>query len=245
MTLSQFNAFADGDGNLVLQSDTGDTTVIVKDFYSSVLSQKTWFIADGTEAPQFLGVWVGSQGSQSSSTYSQQIAALREADAIKNGVSLNSIGEQGGTIADPSRTILPGSPNEQYQFNGVTTLNETVSGGVLDVASSENDQATYTYVSTPTTASFFTPTYATASSSGGTYFLPVNNSVIDLSGGANGQYNDYNGELISNVDDSAGNQIGIDLTLPAHTNVVQTGTRTTIVNISANTGVTHETQSIT
>jgi YD repeat-containing protein len=247
MTMGDFTSIQDPNGDLVLQSLIDNTSAIVKGFYLPSTSEKTWLIADATEAPQFLGHFVGAPVT-TGDTYAEQMTWLRNAYASKLGAVLNAIGEGGGSITDPANVIVPGTPDENYQFNGVSVQNVTVTGSngsaFYMAGSSENEDITTNTTTSSTTETISTPIYTEETLGGGTYFVAAGDAV-DLSDQPTNTITSYGNEIFSNVTNASGAVIGFDVTLPAQTELVQTGTRTTTVTIPTETTVTNETQSFT
>src|SRR6185312_12894325 len=151
MSLSDFTAFQGTNGDLILQSLSDNTTAVTKGFYSDGANSKLWMISDSTGAAQLLSQWLDSQGPPPPSGYQQEIDEFRQAFAASLGDTLNQIGQQDGTIPEPSR-FVPTDPGDQYQFEGVDTQNITVQGGTVTVRSSKDDQITRTTLQTGSTS---------------------------------------------------------------------------------------------
>jgi Ca2+-binding RTX toxin-like protein len=243
MTMSDFTSIQDPNGDLVLQSLIDNTSAIVKGFYLPSTSDKTWLVADATEAPQFLGHFVGAP-TTSDGSYTEEMTQLREAYAAKLGSMLTAIGESGGSITDPSNVIVPGTPDENYQFNGTSIQNVTVTGaeGYYVAGSSEHSNITTSTTTSSTTETISTPIYTEETVGGGTYYVAAGDAV-DVGDLPTNSITTYNNEIISNVTNASGTVIGYDLTVPSQTELVQTGTRTTTITVPIETTVTNETQS--
>jgi Ca2+-binding RTX toxin-like protein len=241
MTMSDFIAIEGLNGSLILQSVIDNTSVVINGFYSSSSSNKTWLIADDTEDPQFLGHFVGAPITASS--YTEAMTQLREGYAGELGATLNSLGESGGSIVNPGRVILPGTPGENYQFDGVTLQNVTVTQaeGVYVAGTSEQDTVSSSTTTSSTTRTLSTPIYTEETVGGGTYFVATSDAV-DVSDETTTGVQSYNDEIFTPVTNSSGDVIGFDVTLPTRTELVQTGTQTTTITIPTATTVTNETQ---
>jgi YD repeat-containing protein len=252
MTMSDFTTIQDPNGDLILQSLIDNTTAIVKGFYSSSTSNKTWLIADNTEAPQFLGHFAGTPISTGGNSYTQEMTQLREAYAAKLGTLLTAIGQNGGSITDPTNVIVPGTPYENYQFNGESIQNVTVSGALdtLAAGASEHETTTTTTTTVPITETITTPVYR-SETVGGAYtdffFIP-SSSVVNAEDQPTNAINQANSNLIDLNDfnnGETGTEYGVTVALPTQTELVQTGTETRTITVPTNINVTNETQSFT
>jgi Ca2+-binding RTX toxin-like protein len=239
MTFNDFTAYQGLDGDLILKSNSGTTTAIIKDFYAS--SKKAWVLADDTDAPQFLISWLASQHqSASGSVYAQHIEELRQAYAAKLGATLQDIGMQGGSLSDPTRSISS-DPSYQYQFAGTSTQNITVQGGAVTLGSSEHDESSTTVTTTTTTETLETPVYQTVSTPGAKGFIPI----PPAEAGSVTITNLGDVAWWEAVDNATGDLVGYNFQRPATVRTVQTGTITTVETIEQNTYFTQETQSFT
>jgi Ca2+-binding RTX toxin-like protein len=243
MTLADFTSYQGTDGDLILQSLTGSTAVVIKGFYSGSVNGKTWLIADSTGAVQLLSNWVDSN-SQVPSDYQSETQELQQAYAADLPGILNQVGEQGGTIANPG-SVISQTPENEYSFDGVTTDNVTVQGGALDLGSSEDIQSTYMNLQTgSTTYSETIPIYSEVTTLGSRTF--VADSSLDSLDQVNMQnaVGSSDGFSVEPGTDSNGNAGYWVTTLPSTENE-QTGTRTVVETVPTYTAYEQETEGFT
>jgi Ca2+-binding RTX toxin-like protein/GH24 family phage-related lysozyme (muramidase) len=220
LTLSDFTSFEDSNGDLVIQSFSGDTTAIVTGFYNASSDNKTWLIAGDSDPPQFLAQWAGSQ-QQPISNYAQEIDQLKQSYGAELGVTLNELGEKGATIENPNGTVPSGDPSFIYQFNGVSQQSVTVTGGSLNVGPTESQQTQFTVLQQPTTRTISIPIYQTVVTPAKVAFIPVGDTPLD-------QLNRENNDVQTTV---IGGVLGEEVFLPAETHEVVSGfTTMTVVN---------------
>ncbi len=214
LTLSDFTSFEDSNGDLIIQSLSGDTTAVVAGFYNASSDNKTWLIASDTDPPQFLAQWAGSQ-QQLSSNYAQEIDNLKQTYEAQLGVTLNDIGEKGGSIEDPKATIPANSPSViyDYQFNGVTQQSVTVTGGILNVGPTESQETQDTVLQEPTTHTTLIPIYQTVETPARVVFIPDGDTPQDQ---LNLENNDVQATVIGGVS-------GEEVFLPSEPHEVITG----------------------
>lgn len=220
LTLSAFTSFEDSNGDLVIQSLSGATTAIVTGFYNASSDNKTWLIAGDSDPPQFLGQWAGSQ-QPLSSNYSQEIDELKQSYGAKLGVTLNELGETGGTIENGNGAAPSGDPTFIYQFDGVSQQSVTVVGGSLNVGPTESRQTQVTVLQQPTTQTFSVPVYTPVVTPATVTFIPVGDTPQD-------QINRENNDIQTTV---IGGVLGEEVFLPAEVHEVVSGfTTMTVVN---------------
>lgn len=246
MTLSDFTVFQGTGGELVLQSASGDTSLVINGYDGS--SGKLWFIADSAGDVQSLASWVDSQ-QQTASGYEQEIDQLREEFAASLPGVLNQVGEQGGTIQYPEGWFVA-SPTDQYVFNGVSTQNVTVQGGALTLGDSEDEQTTYTSLQTGTTTyTVTTPVYGEVTTPGSQSFIAdsslTSTELQNMENEVGGGYgNGTDGISIVPTTNSSG-EPGYEVTVLPTTETVQTGTTTTVETVPEYTYYSQWTQSLT
>lgn len=244
MKLADFTAVQGTNGDLILQSTSGDTTAIIKGFYGANSSGKLWMIADSAGDAEPLSVWAGSQG-QPPSSYAQEIADLQQEFEANLTATLNQVGQQGGKLSSPSSSFAQG-PGNEYQFNGVTTQNVTAQGGAANLGNSDSDQTTFTVTQTGSTSyTVTTPTYGEVTIPGWQDFIPDSSLTalqIETMDNESGVGNPYGLSIQATTD--AGVQ-GFEVTQLPTTENVQTGTATTVETVPVYTDTYQETQSFT
>ena len=242
MTLADFTSYRGAGGDLILQSISGGTTAVIKGFYGGGAGGKLWMIADGTGSAQLLSQWLGSNQPPPPSGYEQEMDQLRQAFGISLVTELNQIGQHGGTIPQPLRTPA-NAPGDEYQFNGVTSQDVLVQGGSATLASSADDQRTFTNLQTgSTTERVTTPVYGEAFVPGWQTFIPdilVGPEVVEDM--ENQPSNNGNGFSIERGTDSFGNSGFFVTEIPFFT-YGQTGTKTTTVTVPEYTTFSQETE---
>jgi Ca2+-binding RTX toxin-like protein/GH24 family phage-related lysozyme (muramidase) len=233
MTSADFTSYAGYNGDLILQSVSGDTTAIISGFYANTASSALWLLSDSSGGPQFLQQWAALPHQPSGETYEEQIDQLRQQYAARLGVVLNDIGAKGGTVGSPNGR----SYADQYTFNGVSTQNIQVQGGQLNVGPSD----TTSFDSTTTTLGYRTvsynvPIYGTVTYPGSVDFVSINDPILNTLEDneglgspvyVNGQLTGYN-----------------YITLP-QTNVQQLGSRVVTETYAVTSTYTTSTQSMT
>lgn len=128
---ADFTSFSDLNGDLVLQSLDGATTVVINGYYSN---SALWLLKDSDGSTQSLDNWAGGPHTGQSS-YRDEIDLLRQEFAASLPAVMNDIGLKQGSLAEPSQASSP----DEYHFGGVSVQNATVSGGNLHVGSSDTD----------------------------------------------------------------------------------------------------------
>jgi YD repeat-containing protein len=242
MTAADFTALAAPDGDLVLQSISGDTTAIIKGFYSNPGSG-VWLLADSSGDAQLLQQWAstveqvtpggGATGSgyDPGVAYTQEITALRQDYSDTIDATLDTLGSRDESF------VAPGTPRDSnsYDFTGVATQNITVQGGSLNIASSDDDdtQTIVTQVGTRT-ETYTVATYGVVSNPAISTYIPGNNIGVQNFGNA--------AAGLIPVTDSNGNVTGFDYVAPASSSVEQTGSRTETVTYPVLNAYTTETQ---
>jgi Ca2+-binding RTX toxin-like protein len=229
MTISDFTSYQGTNGELILQSLSGDTAAMIDGFDGPTSkSSKTWILTDGSGEAQFLDQWAGSQH-VTSSEYNQEIGELRQAYSATLGATLNNVGATGNSIIYPTLAYYSAlnNPSVDYQYSGTETQNLTVQGGTLDIGSSEDQSNIDTEDTTTATETLTVPVYSTVTVPGYTATLPLSLSLSfdsDL-GGADGQ--EYIGSIpYQSLYNAAAQLVGVTVQLPEQTEVVQTGTVT-------------------
>ncbi len=162
MTMSDFIETFDpqNPNTLILQSTTGNTTLAIPNYYAagSNASQDLWLVASGTQAPQVLNPPAPPQNLG----YQQEIAALEKGFSAELTSSLQNDG----------LSITSQPPGFIYQFNGVSTQDMTVQGGVASVPTSDIAQSS-TYPSGTTTVYVQQPVYQTRQAPGTVSFISL------------------------------------------------------------------------
>ena len=239
MTLADFTSYEGTGGDLILQSLSGDTTAVIEGFYSGT-NQKTWLITDSSGTTQSLSTWVSSN-QQPPSNYQAQIAGLEQAYAANLPAILNQVGQQGGSISDPGY-VFTQTPQSQYQFDGVTTENVAVQGGVLNLGSSADEQGSYTVLQTGSTTYTETiPQYSEVTIPGSTSFIPdssldsLDQSNIQNEVGGNGGFSVEEGT-------DANGDPGYQVTMLPYTEEEQTGTQTIVETVPTYTAYSQTTE---
>lgn len=244
MTLADFTSYLGPDGDLIVQSLSGDTTAVIKGFSSSGSTGKTWMIADSSGSIQLLSAWVDSQHTAQSG-YEAEVAELAQEFGANLTATLQQMGKQGGSISDPSNSVTSG-PQDQYQFNGISTQSSTVQGGTLNLGSSDDDQSTYTSLQTgSTTYDETVPVYSEVTVPGSQQFVADSSlSPADLVNMQNAVGSTNYGVSVETGTDASGDQ-GYWITTLPHTETVQTGTKTVLETVPEYSNYTQETQSFT
>ena len=239
MTLADFTSYEGAGGDLILQSLSGDTTAVIEGFYSGT-NQKTWLITDSSGTTQSLSTWVSSN-QQPPSNYQAQIAGLEQAYAANLPAILNQVGQQGGSISDPGY-VFTQTPQSQYQFDGVTTEDVAVQGGVLNLGSSADVQSSYTVLQTGSTTYTETiPQYSEVTIPGSTSFIPdssldsLDQSNIQNEVGGNGGFSVEEGT-------DANGDPGYQVTMLPYTEEEQTGTQTIVETVPTYTAYSQTTE---
>jgi Ca2+-binding RTX toxin-like protein len=223
MTLADFTSYQSANGDLVLQSLSGDTTAVIKGFYDSSSSDKVWMIADASGDVQFLASWVQSQH-QIPSDYAGAVDEIRQAYGASLAETLNQIGQQGGSIERPANSSV-GDLGYDYQFSGVTTRSLAVQGGSLTLPTSEHDQsATHSEGSAGGTYPASVPVDGGLTIPGTTVFIPQPTNPTAQTDLQNELANGNSGGITAGTD-SQGSP-GYSVTLPSTTGSEQTGTTT-------------------
>jgi YD repeat-containing protein len=189
MTAADFTPTIAPDGDLVLQSVSGDTTAIIKGFFTSANSSSSaWILADQSGDSQLLHDWVATASSgttggnpSADSAYEAQVQALLEDYQANLSITLNQMGISGETVANPND---PSNAN-QYAFTGVDAQNVTVQGGVLNIGSSDSDQSNTVVTQEGTrTYTYSTPVYSYITIPGSVTFIPASDDsdFVNLGG---------------------------------------------------------------
>ena len=173
MTAADFTALETPQGDLLLESTTGDTTAIIKGFYLNSGSD-AWMLTDGSGNAELLSQWasaleqgggIGSSGTpfDPSAAYTQDMNALRQVYAATINGTLDQVGQREASIQTPDEP----DPTTVYDFTGVTTDNLTVQNGYLDVGSSESVVSQYIVTGETTiTKTVSVPVYGTEEAGG-------------------------------------------------------------------------------
>jgi YD repeat-containing protein len=143
MSLADFDAYQEGN-DLLIQSTSGDTSALIKGYFSSSQTASDWLVTSDNDPPEPLAnLIVSSQ--QSASEYANEIDGLRTQYAAQTVANLQALGNTRGTLGNLSGVL--DTPIGQYTFTGVTTENETVSADT-SLPTSDLGQG---YVATQTT----------------------------------------------------------------------------------------------
>jgi len=143
---ADFAPFSDLNGNLVLQSINGATSLVIDGFYSS---PGFWLLQDSNGNTQPLKDWAGTR--PTGQGYRTEMDLLRQEFAASLPATLNDIGLRQASLDAPSEVTTP----DDYNFGGTSVQNLTVSGGSLHVGTSD----TNSFHSSTTTTGFITTTY--------------------------------------------------------------------------------------
>lgn len=239
-TAADFSPHVSPDGDLILQSDSGDTLAVIRGFYSDADANTAWILADQSGDSQLLRDWVStsSQGStgggtSGSSGYASEVQAALEEYQANLTITLNEMGIDGATIVDPTGHSLA----NQYNFTGVSTQNLTVQGGSLYVGGGSDSvqwQTITTYEGTET-ESYSVPEYSTYTTPGSFTFVPENDADL-----ANLE---TDGITLTPV--TVNGQTGFEYYNPPQKVTVQTGTQTVTTTVPVYSYYTTETQGFT
>jgi hypothetical protein len=244
MTLADFTALESPNGDLILESTSGDTTAIIKGFYSNP-SANAWLLTDSNGDGVALAQWAATaqQGSggggpeavDPAAIYTQEMNALRQEYADTIVGTLQGLGARNETIEDPDQ---PGFAS-QYTFEGVTTQNVTVQGGSLSGISSEADTRTVTTVSGGTREETISvPVYGEVPEGGVAIYVA---STQNTSGFENVSLDDsFTPQYTTN-----GAVSGWDYLVPPHDVLEQTGTRTETITVPVVNSYVDETKGFT
>jgi Ca2+-binding RTX toxin-like protein len=235
MTLSEFSAYEDRAGDLVLESLSSDTTLVVNGFYNAGSSNKNWILASDDDAPQLLGQWAAAQN-QPAASYTDEINRARGAFAAQLLGQLQDLGAQRYTLG-----LRTDSEWDVYHFNGISIDNIAVQNGALTVDSSEQLDVQSVVTTVEETSTISTPIYGTETVSGSSHFV-LAGDIGDPSGfpsdfpltavyGPPGSANDP-------TDPTAAALVGYNIASPSTTRVVQTGVTQTTVTVPVQTRVT-------
>jgi Ca2+-binding RTX toxin-like protein len=237
MTAADFTAQVSPNGDLILQSSSGDTLAVIRGFYSDANANTAWILADQTGNSQLLRDWVntssqgspGGGGGSGVSAYEAEIQALLKEYQLTLGITLNEMGHAGTTMSNPNRP----SSADDYNFTGVSTQSMTVQGGSLHVGASDSDQSQFVVTGESTyTESYAVPVYATYTIPSSITFVPVGDADLTNL--------EVNGESLDPI--TINGQTGFAYYNPAQTVTVQTGTRIATTTYTVENGYTTETQ---
>ncbi len=239
MTAADFTPTVAPDGDLILQSASGDTTAIIRGFYSSSNSNESaWILADQSGDSQLLHDWVatassGSTGGSPSgySAYEAMVQSLLKDYQANLSITLNQMGIGGESLANPNRS----SSADQYTFTGVDAQNVTVQGGILNVGSSDSDQSNTTVTQEGTrTYTYSAPVYSYVTIPGSVTFIPASDDsdFVNLGGDSTNPI-------------TVGGQTGYAYYNQPETVSEQTGTRVETETVPVYSYYTSETQGFT
>ena len=235
-------------GDLILESNSGDTTAIITGFYSNPGSE-AWLLTDSTGAAQVLSQWASAseQGSTAggggavdpAAQYTQEINGLRQqyADTI--------VGTLEGMGARDESIDFPNDPTSasQYDFTGVSTQNVTVQGGALGVGQSESDVRQIVTVSGGTrTETISVPVYGYVQEGGVDIYIPASGPDTTPGDQVFVNLGDDNAPGFSPVAGSSG---GFDYIVPPKDVLAQTGTRTETITVPVTNFYVDETKGFT
>ncbi|HWW04230.1 hypothetical protein [Collimonas sp.] len=223
--------------DLYLNSQSGDTTAIVKNFFSPNGQPAQWMLLAENDQPQSLSSWVAA--SQASSTYNDQIDTLRAAFGNALGADLKKRGTAGeslGTLPDLRIGQQFGNANStDYTFGGVKSVDLSADGNTT-LTSSESEQSSISQTNTTVTTTL--PVYKEVQGNASadytfTIHLPPGTSGVPLPPGASvvdmPPKTDQNGNVVFNPD------VVIDVPGTATYHRVQTGVVTQTQTIATNT----------
>jgi Ca2+-binding RTX toxin-like protein len=212
MTAADFTSYTDLNGDLVVQSLSGDTTAIVKGLYNSA----TLWVLEDSGGGRSLRQWaLSAMPLQTPDAYRHEIDLLREQYSVQMATLLNGLGRNEDNI------VTPGSPSgaNKFAFTGVTTQN--ISGdGFIEVGPSQSDVVQTHTTQQTVTRTYYEPIYQTITTPAMDFFEPNTSGTVDLFSGE-----PQDTPYVSTQYDSDGNILGWDVSTPAETYTYQTGTR--------------------
>ena len=239
LTAADFSSRVSPNGDLILQSNSGDTLAVIRGFYSSANANTAWILADQSGNAQLLRDWVSSSqgstgggGGSGVAGYEAEVQGLLSEFQANLSITLNQMGQTGTSILSPTRP----SSADQYTFTGVTTQNLTVQGGSLQVGPSASDQSKFVVTGTGTrTSTYTTPVYSSYTIPSSITFVPVGDSdLVNL---------DQDGNSLPTI--TVNGQTGYAYYTPPETVTVQTGTQTVTTTYPVTFGYSTETQGFT
>lgn len=249
MSFSDFSSYLLGN-DLVIQSQDGKTSAIIKGYLNSSAASN-WFVESDGALPELLSTFLegsssGSSGgsSQSPTGYAAEVSALEQGYATNLNAELQTLGAVGGSlgslmdIRQPTVTL----PISHYTFGGVTTDNVSVTGGVLNLSSSEsgvNQLQTKTSTYTVTT-----PVYGLQTVPGRSYYETLQQIFGNVPAGTGEDVPVPPGTSLTPVFDGPPDPITTQPTLSGYvfamsptSRLVQTGTTSTTYTTQTNTWV--------
>jgi Ca2+-binding RTX toxin-like protein len=250
MTAADFTALETPQGDLLLESTTGDTTAIIKGFYLNPGSD-AWMLTDSSGNAELLSQWASAsqQGSgggvggppgtpfDPSAAYTREINALRQEYADTINGTLDAVGQREASIQDPDQP----SPTTEYNFTGIATENLTVQNGDLDIGSSDSAVSQFIVTGETTiTRTISVPVYGFEEEGGVRIFVPAGTV-------AEGYQEFYyeGGPILNPIYGNGDIFIGWDYVIPPTLVLVQTGTRLETEITPITEGYTTETQGFT
>ena len=249
MSYSDFSSYLLGN-DLVIQSQDGKTSAIIKDYLNSNAASN-WFVESDGALPELLSTFLegsssGSSGgsSQSPTSYAAEVSALEQGYATNLNAELQTLGAVGGSlgslmdIRQPTVTL----PISHYTFGGVTTDNVSVTGGVLNLSSSESG---VTQLQTKTsTYTVTTPVYGLQTVPGQSYYETLQQIFGNVPAGTGEDVPVPPGTSLTPVFDGPPDPITTQPTLSGYifamsptSRLVQTGTTSTTYTTQTNTWV--------
>lgn len=242
MSTSDFTSYTDSNGDLIVQSLSGDTTAVIKRFAAS---SAFWLIADSSSGVS-LRQWVGASSAGSGepppppSSYRHEIDTLRQQYSVDVTSILNQLGKADESIERPA---LAGESNV-YKFSGVTTQNITGDGSI-QIGSSEADTVNVYATPQTITETYRIPIYQSVTRPGFDFTELFNDpsSVVDFT-----DFNDYSNANVLLPGDNVtvkgvfdgGQQVGWEYSEPTTTDTEQVGFRTVTRTVTVETQQTSE-----